>query len=199
MLKIFVALLLAYLIGCINNAYIFTKYIKKTDIRKFGSGNAGATNVLRVLGIKAALLVFAFDILKGVIAVLLGRLIAGDIGGLVAGIAVVCGHNWPIFLEFRGGKGIATSLGVIIVINPIIALYSLLIGVIIIAISKYVSLGSMLGSFSFLVLNIIYFKSVNMLIFAIILTILAIFQHRSNIKRLLNGTESKLGQKTKVK
>ncbi|SNX52762.1 glycerol-3-phosphate 1-O-acyltransferase PlsY [Thermoanaerobacterium sp. RBIITD] len=199
MLKIFVALLLAYLIGCINNAYIFTKYIKKTDIRKFGSGNAGATNVLRVLGIKAALPVFAFDVLKGVIAGLLGRLIAGDIGGLVAGIAVVCGHNWPIFLGFRGGKGIATSLGVIIVINPIIALYSLLIGVIIITISKYVSLGSMLGSLSFLVLNIIYFKSVNMLIFAIILTILAIFQHRSNIKRLLNGTESKLGQKTKVK
>lgn len=199
MLKIVVVAILSYLIGSFNSAYIFTNYIKKTDIRKYGSGNAGATNVMRVLGFKVALFVFLSDVLKGVLAVLLGRLIAGDLGGLVAGIAVVCGHNWPIFLGFKGGKGIATSFGAMVSISPVIAISSLIVGIAIISISKYVSLGSILGAISFLLLNIIYYKSPDMLIFAIIITSLAVFQHRANIKRLLAGTESKLGQKNNIK
>ncbi|AGB19368.1 glycerol-3-phosphate 1-O-acyltransferase PlsY [Thermoanaerobacterium thermosaccharolyticum] len=199
MIKIIIVAILSYLIGSFNSAYFFTNYIKKTDIRKYGSGNAGATNVMRVLGFKVAFLVFLSDALKGVLAVLLGRLIAGDLGGLIAGIAVVCGHNWPVFLGFKGGKGIATSFGAIISISPAIAILSLIIGIAIISISKYVSLGSILGAISFLLLNIIYYRSPNMLVFAIIITSLAVFQHRANIKRLLNGTESKLGQKTNIK
>lgn len=190
---------IAYLIGCINNAYLFTKYIKKTDIRNYGSGNAGTTNVLRVLGLKAAIPVLILDILKGVIAVLIGRLLAGNVGALISGIAVVCGHNWPAFLGFRGGKGIATSLGVVITINPIFGLFSIIIGVLIIAITRYVSLGSIIGTLSFFTINLIYWQSVNMMIFATILSLLAIYQHRANIKRLINGKESKIGQKINIK
>lgn len=199
MVKIALAAILAYLIGSFNSAYFFTNFIKKTDIRKYGSGNAGATNVMRVLGFKVAFFVFLSDVLKGVLAVLLGRLIAGNIGGYVGGIAVVVGHNWPVFLGFKGGKGVATSFGAIMTISPVIAVLSLIIGIAVISISKYVSLGSIIGAFTFLIFNIIYYSSLNMLIFAILLTAMVVFQHRANIKRLLNGTESKFGQKTNIK
>lgn len=192
-------IIIAYFIGGINNAYIFTKFIKKIDIRNYGSGNAGATNVLRVLGFKAAFPVFMLDALKGVVAVLLGRLIAGNLGAMLAGIAVVCGHNWPALLGFRGGKGIATSFGVIMTINPVLGIYAFIIGILTIVFTKYVSLGSIIGAISFLLLNLVFWQSFGMLIFSAVLTALAIFQHRSNIKRLLAGTESKFGQRTRVK
>lgn len=192
-------IVIAYFIGGINNAYIFTRYFKKIDIRNYGSGNAGATNVLRVLGFKAAFPVFALDALKGVVAVLLGRFMAGDIGAMLAGIAAVCGHNWPVLLGFRGGKGIATSFGVVMTINPIIGIYSFIIGILTIVFTKYVSLGSLIGAISFLILNMVFWHSFGMFMFSLVLTSLAIFQHRSNIKRLLAGTESKFGQRTRVK
>lgn len=195
---VFVAVL-AYLIGCINNAYIFTKYTRNIDIRNYGSGNAGATNVLRVLGPKAAAPVFVLDVLKGVVAVLLGKYFIGMPGALIAGIAVVCGHNWPIFLKFRGGKGVATSVGVVMTINPLLGLIALAIGVAVIAITRYVSLGSMTGAITFAFLNIFFPNSVQVLTFAIVLALLVIFQHRSNIKRLINGTESKIGQRAQIK
>lgn len=191
--------IIAYLIGCINNAYIFTKYTRNIDIRNYGSGNAGATNVLRVLGYKAAAPVFALDVLKGVIAVLIGKYLMGTTGAMIAGIAVVCGHNWPVFLKFRGGKGIATSIGVVMTVSPFLGIIALAIGVIIIALTKYVSLGSITGSVTFVLLNAIFWNSTQIFIFSLILASLAIFQHRSNIKRLLAGTESKLGQKTEIK
>jgi glycerol-3-phosphate acyltransferase PlsY len=191
--------IIAYLIGCINNAYIFTKYTRNIDIRNYGSGNAGATNVLRVLGYKAAAPVFALDVLKGVIAVLIGKYLMGTTGAMIAGIAVVCGHNWPVFLKFRGGKGIATSIGVVMTVSPFLGIIALAIGVIIIALTKYVSLGSMAGSVTFVLLNAFFWNSTQLFVFSLILASLAIFQHRSNIKRLLAGTESKLGQKTEIK
>ncbi|ABY93254.1 MAG: Glycerol-3-phosphate acyltransferase [Caldanaerobacter subterraneus] len=191
--------IIAYLIGCINNAYIFTKYTRNIDIRNYGSGNAGATNVLRVLGYKAAAPVFALDVLKGVIAVLIGKYLMGNTGAMIAGIAVVCGHNWPVFLKFRGGKGIATSVGVVMTVSPLLGLIALAIGVTVIVLTKYVSLGSITGSVTFVLLNAIFWNSTQIFIFSLILASLAIFQHRSNIKRLLAGTESKLGQKTEIK
>jgi len=191
--------IIAYLIGCINNAYIFTKYTRNIDIRNYGSGNAGATNVLRVLGYKAAAPVFALDVLKGVIAVLIGKYLMGNTGAMIAGIAVVCGHNWPVFLKFRGGKGIATSVGVVMTVSPLLGLIALAIGVTVIVLTKYVSLGSITGSVTFVLLNAIFWNSAQIFIFSLILASLAIFQHRSNIKRLLAGTESKLGQKTEIK
>ncbi|MGB9678653.1 MAG: glycerol-3-phosphate 1-O-acyltransferase PlsY [Thermoanaerobacteraceae bacterium] len=193
------AIIIAYFIGCINNAYILTKIYKKMDIRNYGSGNAGATNVLRVLGYKAALPVFILDFLKGVLAVLIGLILAGPVGSMLAGIFVVCGHNWPIFLGFRGGKGIATSLGVIITVNPILGLVAFAIGVLVIAVSKYVSLGSITGTISFVLLNLFFWISLETFVFSLILASMAIFQHRSNILRLISGTESKLGQKTGIK
>jgi len=193
------AIIIAYFIGCINNAYILTKIYKKMDIRNYGSGNAGATNVLRVLGYKAALPVFILDFLKGVLAVLIGLFLAGPVGSMLAGIFVVCGHNWPIFLGFRGGKGIATSLGVIITVNPILGLVAFAIGVLVIAVSKYVSLGSITGTISFVLLNLFFWISLETFVFSLILASMAIFQHRSNILRLISGTESKLGQKTGIK
>lgn len=156
---------IAYLIGCINNAYILTKYTRKIDIRNYGSGNAGATNVLRVLGYKAAAPVFALDVLKGVIAVLIGKYLMGTTGAMIAGIAVVCGHNWPVFLKFRGGKGIATSIGVVMTVSPFLGIIALAIGVIIIALTKYVSLGSMAGSVTFVLLNAFFGIQHNFLYF----------------------------------
>lgn len=191
--------IIAYLIGCINNAYILTKYTMKIDIRNYGSGNAGATNVLRVLGYKAAAPVFALDVLKGVVAVLIGKYLLGNTGAMIAGIAVVCGHNWPVFLKFRGGKGIATSVGVIMTVSPLLGLIALVIGVTVIVFTKYVSLGSITGTIAFVFLNALFWNSVQIFIFSLILASLAIFQHRSNIRRLLTGTESKLGQKPKIK
>lgn len=191
--------IIAYLIGRINNAYILTKYTRKIDIRNYGSGNAGATNVLRVLGCKAAAPVFALDVLKGVIAVLIGKYLMGNTGAMIAGIAVVCGHNWPVFLKFRGGKGIATSIGVIMTVSPLLGLIALAIGVTVIVLTKYVSLGSITGTVTFVLLNAIFWNSTQIFVFSLILASLAIFQHRSNIKRLLAGTESKLGQKTEIK
>ncbi|QSZ27946.1 glycerol-3-phosphate acyltransferase [Aceticella autotrophica] len=193
------AVVIAYLIGGINSAYLISKYIKKIDVRNYGSGNAGATNVMRILGVKAAVFVFLLDVLKGIIAVSIGRYLCGETGALLSGIAVVCGHNWPIFLNFKGGKGIATSLGVILIINPLFGIYSLIAAILVIAITKYVSLGSILGSLFFLLLNLIYWKSFSTFLFALIMMLLAVFQHRSNIKRLFSGTELKLGQKTRVK
>jgi len=197
-MKFVLIAVLAYLIGCINNAYIFTKYTKNIDIRNYGSGNAGATNVLRVLGPKAAAPVFALDVLKGVVAVLIGKYFIGMPGMLVAGIAVVCGHNWPIFLKFRGGKGVATSVGVVMTINPFLGLIALAVGIAVIAITRYVSLGSITGAITFALLNIFFPNSVYVLTFAIVLALLVVFQHRSNIKRLINGTESKIGQRAQI-
>lgn len=191
--------IIAYFIGCINNAYILTKYTRKIDIRNYGSGNAGATNVLRVLGYKAAAPVFTLDVLKGVIAVLIGKYLMGNTGAMIAGIAVVCGHNWPVFLKFRGGKGIATSVGVVMTVSPLLGVIAVVIGILVIALTKYVSLGSITGSASFAILNAIFWNSTQVFVFSLILTSLAIFQHRSNIKRLLAGTESKVGQKIRKK
>jgi glycerol-3-phosphate acyltransferase PlsY len=123
----------------------------------------------------------------------------GNTGAMIAGIAVVCGHNWPVFLKFRGGKGIATSVGVVMTVSPLLGLIALAIGVTVIVLTKYVSLGSITGSVTFVLLNAIFWNSTQIFIFSLILASLAIFQHRSNIKRLLAGTESKLGQKTEIK
>jgi glycerol-3-phosphate acyltransferase PlsY len=188
--------LLAYLIGSINSSILVGKLWKKVDVRDYGSGNAGATNTLRTLGLGPAALVILGDVLKGVIAVLLGRIFLGEIGGIVAGISVVVGHNWPVFFQFKGGKGILTSAAVIIMITPPIGAYVMAAAVIIIALTRYVSLGSLVGAV-LLPLMVVMMKSedTNLIIFSAILAVLAIYKHRSNIKRLLNGTESKIGSK----
>jgi len=193
----FIAALISYFLGNISTSYILGKTIAKIDIRNHGSGNAGTTNVLRTLGKKAALITFLGDALKGSLAVYIGLKIGGRNIALISGLFVVLGHDWPVVLKFRGGKGVATTIGAIMLINPLQAIISVLVGIIIICITKYVSLGSMLGicTLPFLM----FFVGKNEFILSIILTILILFTHRENIKRLIKGKEKKIGQKVQIK
>ena len=151
MLIYLIIIIVAYLLGNISTSYIVAKKLAGVDIRTQGSGNAGSTNVLRTLGKKAGALTFIGDVLKGLIAVLLAKFIAyiahldQATCAYLAVVAVVLGHNYPVFLGFKGGKGVATSLGSMLGMNPIIALTCLGFFIIIVAITKYVSLGSILG------------------------------------------------------
>ncbi|MHB1392650.1 MAG: glycerol-3-phosphate 1-O-acyltransferase PlsY [Clostridia bacterium] len=197
LIKYVLVSVIAYLLGNCATAYLVSKFAAKIDIREYGSGNAGSTNVLRVLGAKAAALVFLGDVLKGVAAVLIGRYIGGSYGELLAGIFVVAGHNWPIILGGKGGKGIATTIGLMIPIDPIMVVLIVIVGVTLIAVTRYVSLGSIAGIVIFPISMIITQKPIEYIIFSLVLTAMAIYKHRSNIERLVKGKESKLGRKTK--
>lgn len=193
--KYIIWIIVAYLIGNFATSYLISKILGKIDIREHGSGNAGATNVLRVLGVKAALPTFVGDALKGAIAVLFVKSM-GDIWLTIAvGLAVILGHNFPILLKFKGGKGIATSIGVFLAIDPIGAIFSILLGLLLIIKTKYVSLGSVGGMALLPIILLILGRPFEIILFGLLIGLLAVFQHRANIKRLLNGTESKLGSK----
>lgn len=189
--------ILAYLLGSINSSIVISKIWKKEDIRKLGSGNAGATNTLRNFGIGPTVLVVIGDVLKGVAAIFIGRMLAGnEIGAMLGGLGAVIGHNWPVFFQFKGGKGILTSAAVILTIRPDIGALVVIISILIIAITRYVSLGSLVGSVIFPVIVVIMdFKNIGLLVFSVILGLLAVYRHRGNIKRLREGTESKIGSK----
>ena len=190
----------AYFLGNISTSYLVAKRLSGQDIRTQGSGNAGSTNVMRNYGKKAGAMTFVGDLLKGMIAVFIGQFIAKMMGldvvvaGYWAVVGVVCGHNWPAFLGFRGGKGVATSLGSMIAIHPIIALSCFGFFLIIVAVTKYVSLGSVLSIAMSPVIMAVNGNKQGFLV-TLFLAISVAYTHRANIKRLLNGTESKIGQK----
>ena len=190
--------LIAYFLGNFATSYIVSMRAAHIDIRKHGSGNAGATNVLRVLGAKAAALTFLGDTLKGVAAVLIGRYIAGSNGAILAGLFVVIGHNWPVTLGFKGGKGVATTIGAMLAINPLLVLVVFTMGAVVLITTKYVSLASITGMVIFPITMILFRQSTEYIIFSFILALLGIFKHRKNIVRLIKGTESKIGKKTKA-
>ncbi|MBC6696182.1 glycerol-3-phosphate 1-O-acyltransferase PlsY [Terrisporobacter mayombei] len=200
MLTYLIIIIIAYLLGNISTSYIVAKKLAGVDIRTQGSGNAGSTNVLRTLGKKAGAFTFAGDVLKGFIAVWMAKIIAYvlhidvTICAYLAVVAVVLGHNYPVFLGFKGGKGVATSLGSMLAMNPVTALTCLGFFIIIVALTKYVSLGSILGIGLSPILMIINhnLKGVWVTLF---LTISVAYTHKENIKRLLNGTERKIGEK----
>ena len=200
MLVYLIIIITAYLLGNISTSYIVAKRLAGVDIRTQGSGNAGSTNVLRILGKKAGALTFIGDVLKGLIAVLIARFIAYGANlddttcAYIAVVAVVLGHNYPVFLGFKGGKGVATSLGSMLGMNPLVALLCLGFFIIIVAITKYVSLGSILGIGLSPVIMMINHNTKGVLV-TLFLTISVAITHKENIKRLLNGTERKLGQK----
>ena len=200
MLVYLIIIITAYLLGNISTSYIVAKRLAGVDIRTQGSGNAGSTNVLRILGKKAGALTFIGDVLKGLIAVLIARFIAYGANlddttcAYIAVVAVVLGHNYPVFLGFKGGKGVATSLGSMLGMNPLVALLCLGFFIIIVAITKYVSLGSILGIGLSPVIMMINHNTKGVLV-TLFLTISVVITHKENIKRLLNGTERKLGQK----
>ncbi|SHH69483.1 acyl-phosphate glycerol-3-phosphate acyltransferase [Caloranaerobacter azorensis DSM 13643] len=197
MYKILLVLLLSYLIGNINAAYLIGRILENKDIRNYGSGNAGATNALRVFGAKIAAVTFLFDLLKAVIAVILGKMILGETGMFLAGISVIVGHNWPALLNFRGGKGIASTIGVMLIINYKITLICLAIGLIIVIKSRYVSLGSVITMALLPIIGLFFNRPFNLdfLIFTLILSAMAIYRHKGNISRLLKGQERKIGQR----
>jgi acyl phosphate:glycerol-3-phosphate acyltransferase len=200
MINYLIIILISYCIGSISTSYIIAKRMMGVDIRTQGSGNAGSTNVLRTLGKKAGIMTFIGDLLKGVIAVFIAKLLAyithmdAVNAAYIAVIFVVIGHNWPVFLGFRGGKGVATSLGAMMAVNPIIALSCFAFFILIVYITKYVSLGSVLSicTSPVIMLCIGNYKGVAVTLF---LSISVVFKHRENIKRLLNGTERKIGEK----
>ena len=196
--------IVCYLIGSINSSILISKLVTGKDIRESGSGNAGATNMLRTMGKKYAVITLIIDILKGVVAILLSMLAvsfgAGEASAYIAGVAVVLGHNFPVFFGFRGGKGVATSLGVILLLDWRIGLSVLAVALIIMATTRFVSLGSILAAVLFMVIQIVVmcvtdtFDTVR-LICVLILGILLIFRHRANIVRLIKGEENKLFMK----
>ena len=190
-------IVLAYLIGCVSSAYIISKALFGIDIRTKGSKNAGTTNALRTFGFKAGLLTFLGDYFKGTIAVLVAMFIAYkghldiDLAKYIAALAVVAGHNWPIFLKFKGGKGVATTYGAMLGIAPLPTLASMLFFIVLVLVTKYVSVGSICGVCLFPVL--MYMRSDYIGIWVcILLSISVIYKHKENIKRLLKGQERRL-------
>lgn len=206
---IVVALLIAaYLFGCIESGYVVGK-LQGLDIRDYGSGNAGTTNVLRVLGKRKALFTFLGDGLKGLIPVLLMKYLFGPMLGfdtemiqvvsLLTGLAAVMGHDFPVFLKFKGGKGIATTGAVMMAFDWRMGCLSLLIFIVITAATRYVSLASITLSAALLIeIAVFYPGRWDLFGLVFIFTFFAIYRHKANIGRLLSGTENRLGQKVKV-
>ena len=204
--------IIAYLIGSINFSVIISKKMAGFDVREKGSGNAGSTNMLRSVGKKAAAITLICDVLKGVVAIIIA-IILGNIFNdsnkelllQIAGIAVVLGHTFPMFFGFRGGKGVATSLGILLMSNWQIGLICLVFGVVLIILTRMVSLGSCMAAILFPVLTLFINEHYTVLtegksgnvyfIYSVIMAIIVLYNHRSNIKRILNGTENKISFK----
>jgi glycerol-3-phosphate acyltransferase PlsY len=202
MLKLFAVLVSGYLLGSLNTSVIVGKIYGK-DIRNYGSKSAGLTNALRVLGKSAAVFVLAGDILKGIIACVIGLFLgvyvySGEatdcVSLLVAGAGAVIGHNWPIYFGFKGGKGILTAVSVLFMVDWVMALLCLGFFVIIVAFTRYVSLGNICATMLFLALSFIpvFGHTVYFYIFACLMTFMLIFRHKENIQRLFSGTENTL-------
>lgn len=201
-MAIFISILVGYLLGSISFSYVFGKRLKKVDIRQHGSGNAGATNTLRVLGVGPAIAVLLLDALKGIVAVLLAFYLAGEgLAPALAGLAAIVGHNWPVFLRFKGGKGVATTIGVLATLVFLPALLAGIIGILSIVITRFVSLGSLLFLLLTTLITILFrdhfMYPIEYAYLLIIVTILSFWRHRANITRLVKGNESKIGQKVK--
>ncbi|MBF1299993.1 MAG: glycerol-3-phosphate 1-O-acyltransferase PlsY [Parvimonas sp.] len=197
MFKLIFCIIIAYFLGNISGGMIFGKLLFNKDIRDYGSKNAGTTNALRVFGIKAGALTFIVDLLKSILACFIGMKLLGLNGVLLAGIFVVIGHNWPVFLNFKGGKGIASSFGFIIFLDYKIAIVAILIFVTIVILTKYISLASMITTTLVLPISYIFFKyrNIYVLLTLLFLASLSICRHKSNIVRLINGNENKINFK----
>ncbi len=193
-------LVVAYLLGSINTSIIVSKLMIGDDIRNHGSGNAGATNTLRTVGKLGAIIVVIGDILKAVIAILFAKFVpfTTDIAVYIAGIGAVLGHNFPIYFKFKGGKGIVVSAVAIVFASPILGLITVVAALLIMAITRYVSLGSISAAVLYVVLALIFKNpETQFIVFAAMLALLAIYMHRTNIVRLLSGKENKLSFKKK--
>lgn len=197
MFKVLACIIISYFLGNISGGMIFGKILFNKDIRNYGSKNAGTTNALRVFGLKAGVLTFIIDFLKSILACYIGMKFLGLNGILLSGIFVVLGHNWPVFLNFKGGKGIASSFGFIVFLDYRLALIAISIFILIVIFTKYISLGSMLSTASVLPISYMFFGYRNIYVLStfLFLLLLTFYRHKSNIVRLLNGNENKFATK----
>lgn len=208
-----IAIAIGYIFGCCQSGYFVGK-LSGLDIRNYGSGNAGATNVLRVLGKRKSLCTFLGDALKGFIPVLVVKFLVGpalfgtgadgiassQLLQLMVGFGAVMGHDYPFFLGFKGGKGISTTGAVMMAFDWRMGVLSIIIFLVTVIPTRYVSLGSCLLSAALVIeMAVFYPGRIDLLIMAVLFAYFAIYRHRANIKRLMNGTESKIGQKVEVK
>ena len=197
--------IIAYLIGSISFSVIISKKMAGFDVREKGSKNAGSTNVLRTVGKKAAVITLLCDVLKGVVAVLIAYIVGKFVNDVnvnkailvqVAALCVVIGHTFPIFFKFKGGKGVATSLGIVLLLNWQIGLICLVFALVLMILTRMVSLGSISAAILFPVLTIFitenYLVEGNYIVFGILLATFVVYNHRANVKRILTGTENKL-------
>ncbi|OAB44261.1 glycerol-3-phosphate 1-O-acyltransferase PlsY [Paenibacillus glacialis] len=196
MLMQMISLIMSYLLGSISFSVLLAKMLKGIDIRQHGSGNAGATNTLRILGKGPAIVVLCLDVLKGIIAVWLGKWLGGDAAWIPAlcGIAAIIGHNWPLYFHFRGGKGVATTIGVVVTLSFLPALIAGIIAILSIVKTRYVSLGSLI----FVALT----PAVMLLLggypwptfwSSLIIAVFVFFRHRTNIVKMVQHRENKIG------
>lgn len=181
----------AYLLGSLSFAIIICKLTLGKDIRAYGSGNAGLTNAYRTMGAGKTVLVLFGDIAKAAAALAIGGLLAGMMGKLVAGIFVILGHVFPVYFGFRGGKGVLVGATMLVFLDWRIFLVALVLFVISVALTKWVSLGSILGAISFPVTMQIFYGDVRLTVIAALMASAVVFMHRSNIKRILSGTENR--------
>lgn len=193
-LNIILTIAIGYLLGSISTGVVLSKSFANTDIRSQGSGNAGTTNMLRILGRKMALFTFIGDMLKGIIAVFIGKtLVGGDLGGMLGVVGAVLGHYFPLYFGFKGGKGIATSFGSLLFVFPVQALLAFAVFLILVAMTHYVSVGSIAAAVTLPLLVILtHPENVPVCIITACIGVSVIWRHRANIKRLLSHTESKL-------
>ncbi|MBF8982722.1 glycerol-3-phosphate 1-O-acyltransferase PlsY [Lutibacter sp. B2] len=191
LLKYLLLIILGYLIGSVPFSFIIAKLMGKIDIRNHGSGNSGATNVLRTLGTKAGLVAFFLDFLKGFILALLSKKLLGMEGAVLASTFAVIGHCYPFTLGFKGGKGVATCGGTIFALYPIIGLILIIIQFLIIFTTRIVSLASIITAISFPIVSFILKTPASFNLYALLLGAFIVYKHKANIKRLLSGTESK--------
>ena len=194
LISILIVIVAGYLLGSISTGVVLSRLFAKTDIRSQGSGNAGTTNMLRVLGRRMALFTFIGDMLKGIIAVFIGKwLIGGELGGLLGVVGAVLGHYYPLYFGFKGGKGIATSFGSLLFVFPVQALLAFAVFLILVAVTHYVSVGSIAAAITLpLLIVITRFQEPTLWIITVCIGASVVWRHRANIKRLMNHTENKL-------
>lgn len=192
--KIVLAVIIAYALGNISPSIIQGK-LHGIDIKKEGSGNAGTTNTLRVLGKKAAVITLVIDVLKGVAAVLIGNALAGEQAGYLCALAVFCGHIWPALYGFKGGKGVATAFGALLAVNWALGLSALAIVALGVIVTMKMSVGSILGATTFPL--VCWFIEPDFIAIGIVMAVIILVKHRANIGRLMRGEEPKMSFKKK--
>jgi glycerol-3-phosphate acyltransferase PlsY len=188
-----IVVIISYLLGSIPFAYIMIRMFKGIDIRQVGSGNVGTTNVLRTAGKRIALAALLGDLLKGLVSAWLGMHTGGELLAAICVLAAVTGHCWPVFIGFKGGKGMATTAGSVLFLMPKVFLCLVIVFILIVFISRYVSLASISVAILLPLTTILLSQPRSYLITSIILMVLVVYRHRENIERLRNGNERKIG------